>query len=135
MLVQLRHASLPPPLGIIAVHLWFTVADPRSGRYDRWEVWQTPNAGGMSCGHLHCNLQAPDGGVGGGATRIGAEWTGEDALNICSVLSRAAEEYPYRDHYCAWPGPNSNTFAAWVLRRAGVTFHVPWRAHGKNYAK
>ena len=134
MVVRLKHATLPPPLGIIAAHYWFTVSDLRSGRCDRWEVWQTPNAGGVCFGHLHCNLQPPDAGVGGGPAIVAAEWTGEEALRLFSVLSQATNVYPYCDYYRAWPGPNSNTFAAWVLRRAGVGFPLPWKAQGKNYA-
>ena len=134
VLVQLRHASLPPPLGVVAVHLWFTVSDAESERCDRWEVWQTPDTGGLSFGHLHCNLQEPDAGVGGGPTRIAARWTGEEASRLLVALTQSADHYPYLDRYRAWPGPNSNTFAAWVLRRAGVAFQLPWKAHGKNYA-
>ena len=133
VLVQLRRASLPPPLGIIAAHLWFTVTEQQSEHSDRWEVWQTPDAGGISFGHLHCNLQAPAAGVGGGPSRVFAEWAGEEATRLHSALKQAAEQYPYCDRYRAWPSPNSNTFVAWALRRARVMCQLPWQAHGKNY--
>ena len=133
MVVQLKHASPPLPLGLIAAHFWFTVTDRRIDRCERWEVWQTPNAGGVSFGHLHCNLQSPDGGVGGSASVVTAEWRQDEARRLVEVLIRAKGEYPYRHHYRAWPGPNSNTFVAWVLRRAKVAFPLPWKAHGKNY--
>jgi hypothetical protein len=32
-----------------------------------------------------------------------------------------------------WPGPNSNTFAAWVLREAGVAEPLDPRGIGRNY--
>jgi hypothetical protein len=32
-----------------------------------------------------------------------------------------------------WPGPNSNTFVAWVLREAGVEHALDPRAIGRNY--
>ena len=38
-----------------------------------------------------------------------------------------------RYHY--WPGPNSNTFAAWVLREAGIEYPLHWRAVGSHYGK
>ena len=134
LVVRLRCASLPPPLGLIAVHFWFTVSDPHLGCCDRWEVWQTPDVGGESFGHLHRNLQGSEGGVGGGPARVVAQWTGDAARRLSSTLRRAASDYPYRDRYRAWPGPNSNTFAAWTLRRAGVVFPLPWKAFGKRYA-
>jgi len=133
--VTLRYASLPPPLGIVAVHFWFTVADLRVGRFDRWEVWQTADAGGVSFGHLHCNLQSPEGHVGGGSTVLAATWRGDDARRLSEVLMLAKDEYPYRDHYRAWPGPNSNTFVAWVLDQARTAFQLPWKAHGRRYAR
>jgi len=128
--VQLRYATLPFPVGLFAVHYWFVVFEP--GACHRWEVWQTRNAGGTSVGHVHCDLKAPDAGVGGGPACIAAEWRGEAAMSIRKVLD-AANSYPYCDRYLPWPGPNSNTFAAWVLRQAGIEHRLPWRALGKAF--
>lgn len=134
MLVQLRYAPLPF-IGALAVHYWFVVIDEDSGACDRWEVWQTKNAGGVSIGHVHCNLKDPDAGVGGGPARVAAEWNGEAARKLLSVLGAAFQAYPYRDRYRPWPGPNSNTFAAWVLRQAGIQFPLHWKAIGKGYGQ
>lgn len=130
-MVQLRSATLPFPLGLFAVHCWFVVLEP-DGRCQRWEVWQRKNAGGRSVGHLHCNLKAPDAGVGGGPFRVEREWRGEAASSIRNVLEKAAD-YPYCWGYRAWPGPNSNTFAAWVLRRAGIEHRLPRQALGSEF--
>jgi hypothetical protein len=130
--VQLRYATLPHFLRSIAVHSWFVVYDATSRRWQRWEVWQTKNAGGQSVGHVHCDLRHPDCGVGGGSYRLAAEWDGSAARAICAVLTKA-HRYPYRNRYRAWPGPNSNTFAAWVLREAGLHYAFDPRAIGKDY--
>lgn len=129
--VQLRYATLPFPLGLLAAHYWFVVFDA-DGSCHRWEVWQRPDAGGTSIGHLHCDLKAPDAGVGGGPARIAAQWEGEAARRLKAVLEKA-ETYPYCRRYLAWPGPNSNTFAAWVLRRAGIEHRLPWQALGRDF--
>ncbi len=129
--VQLRYATLPFPLGLLAVHYWFVVFEP-GGSCHRWEVWQKADAGGSSVGHVHCDLKGPDDGVGGGPAQVAAEWRGDEARSIRKVLE-SAETYPYCRRYLAWPGPNSNTFAAWVLRRAGVAHPLPWRAFGRNF--
>ena len=131
MVVRLYCARLPAPLGLFASHYWFTVDD--GARCDRWEIWQTAGAGGVCFGHLHCNLKAPDDGVGGGPARVAAKWEGEDAARLNAALAEAAERYPFCHRYLAWPGPNSNTFAAWVLRRAQVDFRLPRNAIGRNY--
>ena len=128
--VQLRYATLPGLLGLLAAHYWFVVWD--GDGCHRWEVWQTRNAGGRSIGHVHCDLKPPDAGVGGGPTRIAAEWTGHDAAAINAVLKNVTA-YPHCERYLAWPGPNSNTFASWVLRCAGIRDPLGWRALGKRY--
>lgn len=135
MRVQLKYATLPVPLGAIAAHYWFNVLDPARGRCERWEVWQRKDAGGLAFGHLHCNLKRPDEGVGGGPAVLVQEWDGEVASRLASVLKESARAYPFRDRYLPWPGPNSNTFVAWVLRRSGIEAPLlSWKALGKGFA-
>ena len=104
---------------------------------NRWEVWQTLGAGGESAGHIHKNLMRPDSGVGGGAAVNAFTWRGTDAENIGRVLHRAWTHYPNRDRYHAFPGPNSNTFVAWVLKRAGLSgdaaLLLGWQAVGRGW--
>jgi hypothetical protein len=129
--VQLRCATLPTVLGALAVHHWLVVFEP-SGRAHRWEVWQTRNAGGTCIGHVHRDLKHPDAGVGGGPYRVAAEWSGAQALAIQAVLGRISD-YPWCERYRAWPGPNSNTFVAWVLEQAGIECALGWKAIGGRY--
>jgi hypothetical protein len=129
-IVELRYAPLPA-IGLIAVHYWFVVREA-TGKVERWEVWQTRNAGGRSIGHVHCNLKAPEDGVGGGPSRLARRYTAREAEAIRQVLSCAAR-YPHCERYVLYPGPNSNSFVAWVLREAGVRHRLGWRAHGARY--
>jgi hypothetical protein len=128
--VELRSAPLPWPVGLLASHYWFVVFD--GAKAQRWEVWQTKNAGGRAVGHVHCDLKPPDAGVGGGPMRVESEWTGEQAASIARVLENA-RTYPHCERYHYWPGPNSNTYASWVLRRAGIDHPLPRRAIGGRY--
>jgi hypothetical protein len=130
--VELRYAGLPF-IGFLAVHYWFVVEDG-AGRH-RWEVWQSANAGGESFGHLHRDLKPPEADVGGGPSRVAARWEGEEARRIAEVLSRCSSDYPFCGRYFPWPGPNSNTFVAWVLARAGIRQRLGWRALGGNYGR
>ena len=130
MKVELRYAPLPF-IGAIAVHYWFVVTDD-AGACHRWEVWQTKNAGGTSIGHVHCDLKTPDAGVGGGPSRVAAQWTGEEAKRIAAVLGQP-ESYPHFQRYRYWPGPNSNSFVAWVLQRAGIQYALQWREIGRKW--
>jgi hypothetical protein len=58
--------------------------------------------------------------------------TGVDAL--IERIDKAAAGYPYAHRYAAWPGPNSNTFTAWVLRAVPeLRADLPPTAIGKDY--
>ena len=127
--VQLRYAPLPF-IGRFAWHYWFVVSDETGAH--RWEVWQKKNAGGTCIGHVHCDLKRPDDGVGGGPSRAAFQWSGEDAQRIARVLEMAGS-YPYCERDRLWPGPNSNTFVAWVLREAGIDFALDARGIGRSY--
>ncbi len=59
---------------------------------------------------------------------------GSHAEAIAAVLERVSD-YPHCGRYAAWPGPNSNTFVAWVLRRAGIAYRLGINAIGKSYGK
>ena len=41
---------------------------------------------------------------------------GKVAEKIIPQINRLAEQYPYDDYYVLWPGPNSNTFIAYLAR-------------------
>ena len=129
MKVELRYAPLPW-IGAIAWHYWFVVCDG-TGRH-RWEVWQTKNAGGWCIGHVHRDLKHPDDGVGGGPSKVVAEWDGDKAAKIVRVLE-SIKSYPYCQRYHYWPGPNSNTFVAWVLREAGIDYKLSRKGLGQSY--
>ena len=129
--VQLKYAPLPY-IGAIAWHYWFVVHD-EAGRH-RWEVWQTKNAGGFCIGHVHRDLKHPDDGVGGGPSRLAFEWQGPEALRLVKVLEKV-QSYPFCERYRLWPGPNSNTFVAWVLREARIDFVLDPRGIGRRFAR
>ncbi|TMH22081.1 MAG: DUF3750 domain-containing protein [Betaproteobacteria bacterium] len=116
LVVELRFAPLPY-IGALAVHYWFVVYD---------------EAGGASYGHVHCNLKAPQADVGGGPSRRAALWHGDEARRIAAVLAEP-ERYPHGHRYRYWPGPNSNSYVAWVLRRAGIEYALGWRGIGGKW--
>jgi hypothetical protein len=132
VVVQLRCSTVPDPLGLLGVHYWLAVFEPETKRWHRWEVWQQPDAGGTSWGHVHKDLMNADADVGGGPMQIRAEWHGAEARALAQAIARSPE-YPDRGRYLAWPGPNSNTYIAWALRRAGVAGDLEPRGIGKDY--
>lgn len=130
--VQLRRATLPQPLTAIAVHYWFAAWDADFGAWERWEVWQEPSLTPESWGYVHRDLSAIDAGVGGGPSVVERQWYADDARALIKVL-HASPLYPNRNVYRAWPGPNSNTYVAWVLREAGIAADLDPKAIGKDW--
>jgi hypothetical protein len=57
---------------------------------------------------------------------------GVDAL--IERIEKAVQDYPYPRSYHVWPGPNSNTFTAFVLRKnPELRVDLPPTAIGKDY--
>jgi hypothetical protein len=49
-------------------------------------------------------------------------------------IDQAARSYPYPAEYRAWPGPNSNTFTAWITRAVPeLEADLPATAIGKDW--
>ncbi len=135
--VELLAARIPGIPGIIADHYWLLIL--RSCKVqcldtcDRWEVWQYPYQNDSCWGHLHKNLLPPYQGVGNGPSRLIRQWLDEEALSIIGRIESSPNNYPFTHQYGYWPGPNSNTFAQWVVqdqmtlgsRAIGRSFPVP----------
>ncbi len=67
---------------------------------------------------------------------IVADVTGPEAQALIPRIEAAVEAYPFhrRGAYTVWPGPNSNTFVAWVVRHTeGFAAELPPVAIGKDY--
>jgi hypothetical protein len=49
-------------------------------------------------------------------------------------IDEAAKSYPYAAEYTLWPGPNSNTFTAWIGRAVPeLGIDLPATAIGKDF--
>jgi hypothetical protein len=54
---------------------------------------------------------------------------------LIARIDTAAHSYPWAGEYTMWPGPNSNTFTAWVLRAVPeLEADLPPTAIGKDYS-
>lgn len=59
---------------------------------------------------------------------------GEKAEAIISNFKKLIKSYPYKDKYVIWPGPNSNTFVDYLIRRTPeVKIELPPHAIGKDW--
>ena len=59
---------------------------------------------------------------------------GPAAEALIDAVDAAARSYPWIDQYQAFPGPNSNTFTAWVAQQVpALELDLPWSAIGSGY--
>jgi len=70
----------------------------------------------------------------GSPGEIYAEKRGAGVDDLIRRIDKAAREYPFAGTYSVWPGPNSNTFTAWVARAVPeLEVDLPATAIGKDY--
>ena len=128
--VRLYAAPLPG-IAAIAIHPWFVVKRADSTTFHRWEVWET-SAGPY--GHVRRDSQPPTAGVGAGGVYVLAELIGPAAEPVIACIEEQSPTYPCRGSYLYFPGPNSNTYAQWVLDSCGWDVVLPSTAIGRDIA-
>jgi hypothetical protein len=118
--------------GAFAVHTWIATKPEGAPQFTTYEVigWSVRRGGSA----VQIRQGAPDRHWYGARPELLADIRGERAAAAIGDIAGAATAYPYADRYAAWPGPNSNTFVAFVLRRVPVLrADLPPTAIGKDY--
>lgn len=85
---------------------------------------------------VRLNGWAPDGRWYGTAPTVVADVRGEKAEKLIPAIEQAVKEYRYANHgdYRLWPGPNSNSFVAAVLRAVPeMQATMPPNAIGRDF--
>lgn len=118
--------------GAFAVHTWVAAKAARADRYTRYEVIGWYARGGGS-GLTISDDEAPDAEWYGAAPQLIRDLRGPEAEAVIAKLPKAAADYAYTT-YRAWPGPNSNTFIAYLARAIPeLRLALPSLAIGKDY--
>ncbi|HEY7664887.1 MAG TPA: DUF3750 domain-containing protein [Xanthobacteraceae bacterium] len=115
--------------GIFAVHSWVVFKPEGASAWRRYDVvgWGNP---------VRSNGWAPDGRWFGNVPRVLVDVRGAEAAALIPKVKAAIAAYGYRNFgdYRIWPGPNSNTFTAAVLRAAPeLATTLPSNAVGKDF--
>ena len=131
-LVQVYAARTWGWRGLFGVHTWVAVKPTNAGAYKVYEVIGWRLRSGRSA--VSVSERHPDARWFGSFPELIAEKRGAGVDAIIERIAKAAAAYPYADRYTAWPGPNSNTFTAWVLRAVPeLRAELPPTAIGKDY--
>ncbi len=114
--------------GAFAVHTWVVVKPAGAPGFTRYEVV------GWGGSPVRVSQRTPDGYWAGNAPELLHDLRGPEAAAAIPLLVSAAERYPGRDGYVMWPGPNSNSFVAYLAREVPeLGLELPPTAVGKDW--
>ena len=119
--------------GAFAVHTWIATKRRGAPHYTVYEVigWRHWH-GGSPVALRHDRY--PDRRWYGAAPELYRELRGGDAEAVIDRVEAAVADYPYQNSYQTWPGPNSNTFTAFIGRAVPeLRLDLPPTAIGKDY--
>ena len=115
--------------GVFAVHSWIVFKRENAARWTRYDVvgWGNP---------VRTNNWPVDGRWYGSVPQILADVSGHEAELLIPRIEAAVNQYRYAQDgdYSIWPGPNSNSFVAAILRAVPeLRVALPPNAIGRDY--
>lgn len=115
--------------GAFAVHTWIATKPAGADEYHVHHV-----IGWRSGLKVSSGPGIPDRYWYGATPERVSDIRGDAAAALIPEILEAIKRYPYTHRYRAWPGPNSNTFVAWVAREVpGWKLTLPGLAVGKDF--
>lgn len=118
--------------GYFGVHTWISVKRTDARTFTVYEVTGFRVRRGGDA--VSISEREPDGRWFGSAPGLLADVRGAGVDAVIDRIERAVAAYPYQREYRVWPGPNSNTFTAFVLREVPeLRVDLPAHAVGKDY--
>jgi hypothetical protein len=118
--------------GAFGVHTWVAAKRERATAYTVYEVigWHLR----WSDSAVVIRQRAPDARWFGNEPELLAERRGAGVEALIDRIEQAVRRYPHAGEYSPWPGPNSNTFTAWITRAVPeLEVDLPPTAIGKDY--
>jgi len=118
--------------GWFAIHTWIAAKRSDQNHYTVYDVvgWR------LNRGHpvLQTRQDYPDRYWFGERPVLIKEHRGKDVDALIDAVEAAVADYPWKNEYKAFPGPNSNTFTAWVGKKVPeLELDLPFSAIGSGY--
>lgn len=120
--------------GWFAVHTWLALKHENDPEYTVYEVvgWRVRD--GLPALREYQTATPDRFWYGAKPDRV-LSIQGEKAAELIPKVTAAVKRYPWANEYTLFPGPNSNTFPAWVgLQVPELELDMPFRAIGSGYA-
>ena len=118
--------------GWFAIHTWIAAKKTGESSYTVYDVvgWRGHNGQPV----LQIYHDVPDRYWYGEKPRIINEHRGVGVDALIDAVDKAARAYPWKTTYKAFPGPNSNTFTAWIADQVPeLELDLPFSAIGSGY--
>ncbi|MGQ8364580.1 DUF3750 domain-containing protein [Glaciecola sp. 1036] len=120
--------------GWFAMHTWVAIKRKNAEEYKVYEVvgWRVDR--GLPALREY-TTKYPDRYWYGAKPEKFVSIIGKDAEILLPQIEKYAAEYPWANEYTLVPGPNSNTFPAWLgLKIPALAVDMPFSAIGSGYA-
>lgn len=120
--------------GWFAIHTWIAAKRKGEDFYTLYDVvgWRGYSGRGV----MGINRDIPDRHWYGARPRLLKAHQGEQAESLIDAVDAAARLYPWKKTYRAFPGPNSNTFTAWVAQQVPeLGLELPFSAIGSGFVR
>ena len=120
--------------GWFAIHTWIAAKPTGETAYTVYDVvgWRARRGRPV----LRITRDVPDRYWYGEKPRILIEHRGKGVDELIAAVDKAAHAYPWKTTYKAFPGPNSNTFTAWIAKQVpDLELDLPFSAIGRGYTE
>jgi hypothetical protein len=118
--------------GWFAIHTWISTKRTNDSSYTVYDVvgWRRHRNQSV----LKIVQDIPDRYWYGSQPTVLKEHRGAGVDSLIEAIDKAAESYPWKTTYKAFPGPNSNTFTAWISKQVPeLGLDLPFSAIGSGY--
>jgi len=119
--------------GWFAIHTWIAAKRTGADTYTVYDVvgWRSHHNQPV----MKIRNDLPDRFWYGEKPNIIKDFRGKDVDRLIEAVEQAAQSYPWKTTYKVFPGPNSNTFTAWVAKQVPeLELKLPFSAIGSGYA-
>ena len=117
----------------VSVHTWISTKRSGENHYTSYEIigWRLRRSNSA----LVVRENLPDRDWWGHQPQLILDYRRADADRLIDKIAAAVADYPYKNEYQAYPGPNSNTFTASIARAVPeLGLDLPSTAIGKDYS-
>ena len=130
--VQVYGADVWGLRGNFAIHTWLAVKPRDAATYTIYQVigWRRETS------KVSVTTGMPDRPWFRSPPILLHEVTGARAEALVEPIRQAVADYPWAETYTMWPGPNSNSFIAWIaLEVPDLGLRLPAKAIGQGWMR